>query len=107
MRRHYAYISYGSSLGVVLPDEKFPDWQTPAAVHACREADVELLRLVWDGGRPHPVGVYSPDSGDSRGANERGKGLAIELSLGEARLLRLVAPDPGQAVSGSARKRPA
>jgi hypothetical protein len=48
-------VNYGDALEAVIVGEKFPPWQAPAAVEACREAGAEPLRLDWKMGRPVPA----------------------------------------------------
>jgi hypothetical protein len=48
----YAYIDFNAALVSVILGERFPDWQVPGAVEACRAAGVPLRRMRWEGGRP-------------------------------------------------------
>jgi hypothetical protein len=48
----YLLGDYGDSLEAVIVGHRFPAWERPAAVEACRDADARSLRLAWHFGRP-------------------------------------------------------
>ncbi len=53
----YVFVDFADTLVAVVVGDRFPGWQLPAAVAACREQGVELLRLQWPGGVPTPEPV--------------------------------------------------
>jgi hypothetical protein len=46
------FIDYAESLVGVIVGEKFPDWERPAAIAACRKAGATPERLDWTMGAP-------------------------------------------------------
>jgi len=46
------FVGFEESLEAIIVGEKFPDWQRPSAIDACRPRGVKVLRLHWGTGRP-------------------------------------------------------
>ena len=46
------FLDFGDALDAVIVGERFPTWERPAAIDACREAHVDALTLNWDMRRP-------------------------------------------------------
>jgi hypothetical protein len=57
------FLDFEDALEAVIVGERFPVWQRPAAIDACREANVDALTLNWDMHRPIVtlLKVHRPD----------------------------------------------
>lgn len=46
------FVDTGDALHAVIVGERFPVWQRPAAIEACRLVEAQALRLDWSRGEP-------------------------------------------------------
>jgi hypothetical protein len=46
------FVEYADSLEAVIVGEKFPDWERPGAIKACRRSGADPLGLDWSERRP-------------------------------------------------------
>jgi hypothetical protein len=54
----YVHVPFRArSLRAVIVGERFANWQLPAVRAACDQAGVQLLRIEWRSGLPHPTPV--------------------------------------------------